>query len=249
MFFIFLTASEVVYADYEYNFAAIGAARAGQANMAMVIAFFISVINTIMPLIMRQFALYEKAEMSVSLSAKLSLLKFLNTSVIYVAVHQEPQSWFSSDDLVYDLFIVLMFAVSASAINFCILLSMICVNKCTVCFADEEMTQREANKLVEHPPFDVENSISDMMNLILSCLFYAPLVPLAMPLCMAGILVNYIVVKFQLACLNKMPDDFGPELTMYFADLIPYATIVLAIGYMMFSAMLYASTINLDEMR
>jgi hypothetical protein len=204
----------VVYADYEYNFAAIDAARAVQANMAMVIAFVISVINSIMPLIMRQFALYEKAEtkteMSVSLSAKLSLLKFLNTSVIYVAVHQDPQTWFSSGDLVYDVFLVLLFAVFASVINFCILLSMICVNKCTVCFADEEMTQREANKLVEHPPFDVENSISDMMNLILSCLFYAPLVPLAMPLCMAGILVNYIVVKFQLACLNKMPDDFGP---------------------------------------
>lgn len=145
--------------------------------------------------------------------------------------------------------IVLLFAVFASVINFAILLSMICVNKCQVCFADEEMTQRDANKLVEHPPLDVENSISDMMNLILSCLFYAPLVPLAMPLCMAGILVNYIVVKFQLSCLNKMPDDFGPELTMYFADLIPYATIVLAWGYMMFSAMLYASTVELDAER
>jgi len=59
--------------------------------MATVTAFVISIINSIMPFIMRQFALYEKSEtkteMSVSLAAKLSLLKFLNTSVIYVAVH------------------------------------------------------------------------------------------------------------------------------------------------------------------
>ena len=103
--------------------------------------------------------------------------------------------------------------------------------------------------MVEHPPFDVENSISDLMNLILSCLFYAPLVPLAMPLCLFGIIVNYFVSKFQLACLNKMPEDFGAELTMYFADLIPYASIVLSVGYFMFSGMLYASTVNLDELR
>ena len=36
---------------------------------------------------------------------------------------------------------------------------------------------------------------------------------------------------------------------MYFADLIPYASIVLSIGYFMFSGMLYASTVNLDDIR
>jgi hypothetical protein len=101
--------------------------------MSILTAFLVSLINSIMPLIMRQFALYERAEtktdMSVALAYKLSILKFLNTSVIYVLVHDDPSSWFSSGDLVYDVFLVLMFAVFASAINFCILLSMICINK------------------------------------------------------------------------------------------------------------------------
>ena len=36
---------------------------------------------------------------------------------------------------------------------------------------------------------------------------------------------------------------------MYFADLIPYASIVLSIGYFMFSGMLYAYTVNSDNIR
>ena len=179
--------------------------------------------------------------MSVGLAAKLSILKFANTSLIFVAVHQNAEKWFSSGNLVYDVINVLGFAAFASLINLCILLSTLCMNSMSKCCASDQLTQMEANKLYEHPPFDVENNISDLMNLILSCLFYAPLVPLSLPICFIGILVNYLVSKCQLSCLNKMPDDFGSELTTYFADMIPYASITLAAGYYTFSMLLAES--------
>lgn len=89
------------------------------------------------------------------------------------------------------------------------------------------------------PPFDVENNISDMMNLILSCLFYAPILPFAIPICLVGIIINLYASKCMLANLHKMPDDFGSALTTFFADLIPYTTIALVASYYIFSGAIY----------
>lgn len=89
--------------------------------------------------------------------------------------------------------------------------------------------------MVELPPFDVENNISDMINLMLSSLFYAPILPLAIPLAFVGIVINIYTSKCMLANIHKMPDDFGSELTTYFADWMPYSMIVLVISYCVFS--------------
>lgn len=39
------------------------------------------------------------------------------------------------------------------------------------------LTQREANTLCEGGSIDAANTISNFMNMIMTCVFYAPLIP------------------------------------------------------------------------
>lgn len=89
--------------------------------------------------------------------------------------------------------------------------------------------------MVEEPPIDIENNISDFMNLILSCLFYAPILPVAIPMACIGISLEYILTKFMLTHMHKMPEDLGHELTSFFADLLPYCSYSLLAGYFIFA--------------
>lgn len=113
---------------------------------------------------------------------------------------------------------------------------MICREKCK---SNNELSQRAANEMNELPPFDVENCISDFMNLVLSCLFYAPILPFAIPMCLIGIILSYYLTKFTLANLSKMPEDLGKELTMFFVDMLPWTTIALVVSYFVFSGAIY----------
>lgn len=112
-------------------------------NLSVITAMIVAVINAIMPLVMRQFSLYERLEsktsMSLTLAFKLSLLKFLNTSVIYAIVHDSAESWFKSGDLITDVFSVLIFAVGAPIINLCTFLAMICLQRVKICCADDKV--------------------------------------------------------------------------------------------------------------
>lgn len=114
-------------------------------NLSYVTAVIVAIINSLMPIIMRQFSLWEKLEtktdLSLTLSFKLSLLKFLNTSVIFAAVHNKADDWFKSGNLVNDVFIVLIFAMIAPLFNLVTFLTMIIIQRCKItCCASEKLT-------------------------------------------------------------------------------------------------------------
>jgi hypothetical protein len=222
------------------------------ANLSYLTAAVVALINSGMPFVMRAFVEYEKHETEtdrkVYLAFKLTLLKFLNTSIIYVIVHREPSTWFTNGDLVNDVFGVLIFAMGAPILSLMTALALMCLQSVTICREkcnnESKITQFEANKMSELPPFDVENNISDLMNLILSCLFYAPILPFAIPLCMIGIILNYYISKFMLANMSKMPEDLDAYVTTFFADMLPWTTIALVVSYFVFAGAIYETTIE-----
>jgi hypothetical protein len=186
------------------------------------------------------------------LALKLSLVKFLNTSVIYAAVHSSAENWFESGNLVNDVVTVLCFAAFAPLINLVVVFVTVLIQKCIICkqqCSDEKITQRQANKMSEAPPLDVENNISDFMNLVLSCLFYSPLLPFALPLCVIGCMFNYFATKFLLSNCHKMPLDFGSDLTIFFSDILPFTTVPLVVAYFIFAGGIYEASIELNEYR
>ena len=88
---------------------------------------------------------------------------------------------------------------------------------------------------MEGQPIDVENNISNFMNMILSCMFYSSILPHAIPLALVGCFLNYWITKYMLTRLHKMPEEFSELLTTYFANTLPYTMLIWAISYLIFS--------------
>jgi len=72
----------------------------------------IAIINYILKLIVRRFSLSEKHEtltkMNVSVAIKLTIARFLNSSVILVIVNPDPKDWFKGGNLAYDAIILIL---------------------------------------------------------------------------------------------------------------------------------------------
>lgn len=78
---------------------------------------------------------------------------------------------------------------------------------------------------------DPANNISNYMNLIMTCIFYSPIIPLAIPMALIGSIINYWTYKYMLLRRHKMPDMFSRKMATFFANLIPYMALIWAISF------------------
>jgi hypothetical protein len=97
-----------------------------------------------------------------------------------------------------------------------------------------QLTQREANELHEGSPVDAANNISNFMVLIMTCIFYSPIIPLAIPLAFLGSVVNYWVYKYMLLRKHRMPEMFSDMMATFFANFMPIVLIVWGIAFCTF---------------
>lgn len=96
------------------------------------------------------------------------------------------------------------------------------------------MTQREANELCEGPEINVPNSISNYMNLIMSAIFFSPIIPHAIPMALFGTVLNYWSSKYNLLRIHKMPEMFSELMASFFANLMPWVALVWAASFHIF---------------
>jgi hypothetical protein len=96
---------------------------------------------------------------------------------------------------------------------------------------DVVMTQADANKLCEGPAIDIPNILSKYFVLIMTSIFYAPLIPAAIPIAMFGSLSTYFSYKYMLLRVHKMPEMFGELMATFFASLMPVILVIWAISY------------------
>jgi hypothetical protein len=103
------------------------------------------------------------------------------------------------------------------------------------------MTQQEANELCEGPPIDVANNLSMYFSMIATCIFFAPILPLAIPIALVGSVLFYMVQKYELLRVHKQPEQLNRTLGTFFAGLLPYLILVQSISFMLFLADLQGS--------
>lgn len=96
------------------------------------------------------------------------------------------------------------------------------------------MTQREANILCEGAAIDVSNNISKVFAFIMTCIFYSPIVPVAIPICMVGLILIYYSYKYMLLRVHKMPEMFGDLMATFFASFMPVILLTWCIAYVIF---------------
>jgi hypothetical protein len=113
------------------------------------------------------------------------------------------------------------------------------IKKLKICWekskGDEcKLSQREANLLCEGTNIDVANKISNYMNMLMTCLFYSPIVPHTIPLAMVSSFLTYWTTKYNLLRKHKMPDMFSELMATFFANILPILVLVWSISFWYF---------------
>jgi len=99
-----------------------------------------------------------------------------------------------------------------------------------------KLTQQEANKLCEGPVIDAANVISNYMNMIMTCIFYSPLIPHAIPLALISSFLCYWIIKYSMLRRYKMPDMFSELMATFFSNFMPWVIFAWTIAIMLFYA-------------
>ena len=134
---------------------------------------------------MRRFSTLEEhstvTNLNVSVAVKLTIARFLNSSLVLLFVNDDANRWFKGGNLAYDATVLIgLLAVQAPLKTLLWpfgLLKWIKVKLAQRQGDDCKLTQREANVLMEGTTTDVANSISEFVNMIMTCVFYSPILP------------------------------------------------------------------------
>ena len=112
------------------------------------------VINVFLQRVMRAFSLFEQHDtqtyMHVSVAIKLTICRFLNSTLVLVIVNNDPATWFNGGDLVYDatlLIGIMTFQTPLTQVSNIPGIVKWCKKRRQKNNPDCKLTQREANEL------------------------------------------------------------------------------------------------------
>lgn len=72
------------------------------------------------------------------------------------------------------------------------------------------------------------------MNLIMSAIFFSPIIPHAIPMALVGTVLNYWSSKYNLLRVYKMPEMFSDLMASFFANLMPWVALIWAASFHIF---------------
>ena len=72
------------------------------------------------------------------------------------------------------------------------------------------------------------------MNMIMTCMFFSPILPQTIPLALVSTFLTYWATKYNLLRKNKMPDMFSELMATFFANLLPYLVFLWCISFVWF---------------
>lgn len=152
-----------------------------------------------------------KTQLNVSVGFKLTVARFINSSLILVIININfATRWFDAGGLVYDASVLMILMAISEPIVY-VLNPPGWIKKAKICYQmskgeDCKLTQQEANTLCEGPMIDVANVLSQYFSMVATCIFFAPIIPMAIPLAFVGSILNYYAFKYMLLRVHKAPE-------------------------------------------
>ena len=193
------------------------------------------IVNEALLFVMRRITLAEEHDTmthrNVSVALKLTIGRFLNSSLVLVFVNNDPKKWFQEGDLAYDATLLIGIMMFMPPFKMLIWYTY-AIKKIKVWLArrdgDEncKITQREANILMEGTTTDPANAISEYMNLIMTCMFFSSIVPQAILVALFGSIISFWSLKYQLLRRDKMPEMFSAFMATFYANFLPYIVLI-----------------------
>jgi len=177
--------------------------------------------------------------LNVSVAFKLTICRFTNSSLLLVILHSHTaETWFDGGQLVYEATVLILLMALTNPIIYVIdpaglfkkVKKYIEMQKGDEC----QLTQREDNVLCEGTTLDVANNISAYFSMIMTCIFFSPIIPIAIPIALVGSWLHYIAYKYMMLRRHKQPDMLSRTIGTFFANFMPYVALIWACGFIIF---------------
>jgi hypothetical protein len=72
------------------------------------------------------------------------------------------------------------------------------------------------------------------MTMIMTSIFYSPIIPHAIPIALVGTFIDYWTNKYFLLRRSKMPDMFSELMASFFANFLPYIPFIWSVSFLYF---------------
>ena len=211
------------------------------------VTFFIGLVDYFLAKVIRYASWYEKHEtitkLHISVAIKMTIAKFLNETVVLVMVNLDSDGWYSRGNLVLDAHILMLcftfFTPIVYIFNFEGLIKKAEMHWEELKGENCELTQREANELCEGRDVDVSDNLSSLFSYVMTCLFYSPIIPQAIPICLVGTFLNYWAYKYMLLRKHNHPKMLSDLLPMFFSHFLPWIIFFQSLAFIWFASLMY----------
>ena len=224
----------------------------GQLQIISIMIFALAkVVNKIIDAVVAKLAILErnhtKSALYTSASNKIVMSQFLNTSVLITIVHyllkgDDRYVIWGSGSLLVDIWYLVVF-YSMVLPGFYIVNIPIIVNAIKKCRLkrnkdSKRYTQKQAHKICEGVPMDPVKAYTDIYQIFLVCMFFAPAFPMGVGLLICSLILVYWVQRLYLLRFHRRPDMLQSDLCFDSLIFIKIGGFVLTMGELYFDIVL-----------
>jgi len=193
------------------------------------------IINMVLAITIRRFSLLELhktyTNYDSSVFVKLAISMFINTAIIPILVHWG--NWYDSAGLTQEVYNILIANAVIPPVVMVFGPKRLWqgVRQCLELRKDSKslLSQAEANSLFEGPPIDMAQRSAVLMKTYLLTLFYTPILPIAYPIAIVALVLQYWSEKYMLLRVHSRPEVLSHELDESMLAFISLGTILYAV--------------------
>ena len=188
-------------------------------SLSLFVMFYNQVLSVLIQ-VLTKFEMHATwSDYQSSLTNKLCLFLCVNTVYLPLYIHSYSQNWYKDGGLAEDIFWLSVINAIVPNIMYALdiphLLKVVrkkLIERKAAKEATLKMNQADANKLYEGPELDLSYRSAQVVKTYMLCMSYAPIVPVIIPVCIAGLILEYWIVKYKLLRIHKKPRNYGTEI-------------------------------------
>lgn len=154
-----------------------------------------------------------------SVTNKLCLIVCLNTIIIPLFANNDMDKWYDNGGLADDIFYVVIANAIIPNLTYIFkipyiikLLKRYNLQRRSSQGQPLNISQARANELYEGPEFDLSSRTAHIVKTFILCIAYSPLVPVAIPISICGLIIEYWISKYMLLRVHTRPRNYGNEM-------------------------------------
>lgn len=214
----------------------------GLEVISVIIALVIMVINNALNFAIRKFAAYESHSTFtgyfISVARRLSLVTFINTAITLFVTHLILQNLWKDGGLLNDVFTVFLITVIIGPLSnvfnpwyfWRLYKRSSIIKQGKAC----KLTQREANLIFEGPEIDIAQAYANALKTMWLTAFYAPILPIGIPISLVGIFLSYWTDKYLLLNRYAKPSELGKALNKWMTEYLELTPFFFSLGNLVF---------------